>query len=57
MSYPTPTTAADDAAEAFYGQNEAAFMEQVRQMCGSDTRLLKVFQSTRETYQNTKRRN
>jgi hypothetical protein len=44
-------TAADDAAEAFYGQNEKNFMEQVRLICGADPRLVKVFQNTRETYQ------
>ncbi len=43
--------AADDAAEAFYGQNETNFMNQVNQICSSDPRLVKVFQNTRETYQ------
>lgn len=42
--------AADDAAEMFYGQSEANFMKQVRQMCAADPRLVKAFQRTRETY-------
>ena len=57
MSYPTHRTAAEDAAEAFYGQNEKTFLEQVSKMCGGDARLLKVFQSTRETYQKANRGN
>ena len=44
------TTAADDAAEAFYGQNETNFLKQVHQICSSDPRLLKAFQRTREIY-------
>lgn len=43
--------AADDAAEVFYGQSEANFMKQVRQICAADPRLVKAFQRTRETYQ------
>ncbi len=50
-------SAADDAAEAFYGQKEQAFMEQVRQMCGADPRLIKAFQMTRKTYQEKTRPN
>lgn len=53
----TRRTAADDAAEAFYGQSEQAFMEQVRQICSSDPRLLKVFKMTRDNYQKTVRPN
>lgn len=49
------TTAADDAAEAFYGQKEQVFMEQVSQICRADPRLIKVFQMTRETYQKATR--
>lgn len=43
-------TAADDAAETFYGQNETNFLEQVHQICASDPRLVKAFQHTREIY-------
>ncbi|MDX8354211.1 hypothetical protein [Cognatiyoonia sp. IB215182] len=53
----TRRTAADDAAEAFYGQNEQAFMEQVRQICSADPRLIKVFKMTRDTYQQATRPN
>lgn len=48
------TDAADEAAEVFYGQNEASFLKQVRQICASDPRLIKAFQQTRETYQDQK---
>lgn len=41
---------ADEAAEAFYGQNETNFMNQIRQICSSDPRLVNVFKRTRETY-------
>ena len=51
MSMRKRLNAADDAAEAFYGQNETNFMNQVNQICSSDPRLIKVFQNTRETYQ------
>lgn len=50
-------TAADDAAEAFYGQNEQAFLEQVHQICSTDPRLIKVFQMTRENYKKLARPN
>ena len=46
-------TAADAAADAFYGQNEKAFLEQVHQICSTDPRLLKAFKMARESYQNT----
>lgn len=46
-------TAADDAADAFYGQNEKAFLEQVHQICSTDPRLIKAFKMARESYQNT----
>lgn len=48
-------TAADDAAEAFFGQNEKAFMEQVQQICSADPRLIKVFKMTRESFQKSAR--
>jgi hypothetical protein len=51
MSFSKRANAADDAAEAFYGQNEKTFMEQVQQICGADPRLIKAFEMTRETYQ------
>lgn len=50
-------TAADDAAEAFFGQNEQAFLEQVREMCAADPRLVEIFQMTRDTYQQQTRSN
>lgn len=50
MSSAKRANAADDAAEAFYGQNETSFKKQLSQICASDPRLIKIFQRTRATY-------
>ena len=50
MSSVKRANAADDAAEAFYGQNETNFNKQLSQICASDPRLIKVFQRTRANY-------
>ena len=46
-----------DPAEAFYGQNEMKFEEQLRLMGATDPRLLKAFKRTRERYAEQKRAN
>ena len=39
-----------EAAQAFYGQDEAAFELVIGKLSESDPRLVKVFQQTRKTY-------
>ncbi|EAQ06540.1 MULTISPECIES: hypothetical protein [Yoonia] len=43
-------TAADRAAEAFYGQSDDAFAKQVQEICRNDERLMQVFRRTRAAY-------
>ncbi|WP_341368471.1 hypothetical protein [Yoonia sp. BS5-3] len=50
MSTRNRANAADDAAEAFYGQSDTSFVKQIGQICASDPRLLQVFMRTREFY-------
>jgi hypothetical protein len=39
-----------EAAQAFYGQDEAAFELMIGKLAENDPRLVKVFQQTRKTY-------
>lgn len=39
-----------DAAQAFYGQNDAAFAEMVAKLAASDPRLVAVFENTRRRF-------
>ena len=43
-------TAADRAAEAFYGQTDAAFAQQLQDICRNDERLIAAFQRTRAAF-------
>ncbi len=40
----------NDAAEAFYGQSEDAFAEQIKMLGASDPRLIRAFERTRQRY-------
>ena len=40
----------NDAAEAFYGQSEDAFAEQIKMLGASDPRLVRAFERTRQRY-------
>ncbi len=55
MTRQTQKAAPYDAAEAFYGQSELKFEEQLRLMGATDPRLLKAFKRTRERYAEQKR--
>ncbi len=54
MTIETKKTIADDAAEAFYGQSDHSFANQVADICRSDERLIAVFNRTRERYAEAK---
>ncbi len=41
----------NDAAEAFYGQSEEAFAEQIKMLGATDPRLVRAFERTRKRYQ------
>lgn len=43
-----------EAAQAFYGQDEASFTEMVAKLAQSDPRLIGVFKNTRQRYLNNK---
>ncbi len=44
----------NDAAEAFYGQSEEAFAEQIKMLGATDPRLVRAFERTRMRYQQQK---
>lgn len=44
--------ASDEAAHAFYGQSDAEFALQIKQMTAADPRLAKIFENTRKRYLN-----
>ncbi len=43
-----------EAAQAFYGQDEAAFSEMVSKLSSQDPRLLKVFQNVKRRFKEQK---
>lgn len=43
-------TEADRAARAFYDQPADLFAKQIAQICANDSRLVAIFERTRETY-------
>ena len=43
-------TEADRAAEAFYGQSDDAFAQQVQEICRNDERLIAAFRRTRAAF-------
>ncbi len=43
-------TEADRAAEAFYGQSDDAFAQQLQDICRNDERLIAAFQRTRAAF-------
>ena len=43
-------TAADRAAEAFYGQTNSEFTAQIAQICGNDPKLMQAFERTRDRF-------
>lgn len=45
-----PTTEADRAAKAFYGQTDRAFAAQIAQICGNDPKLMQAFERTRDRF-------
>ena len=55
MTRQTQKAAPYDAAEAFYGQSEMKFEEQLRLMGATDPRLIKAFKRTRERFAEQKR--
>jgi hypothetical protein len=48
------TNESDRAAEAFYGQSESAFAQQIAEICGNDPRLITAFERTRDRYLKSK---
>lgn len=44
--------ASDEAAKAFYGQNDADFADQITKIASADPRLIKIFENTRKRYLN-----
>lgn len=40
----------DEAAQAFFGQNDKAFSEMLEKLTANDPRLTEVFQRTRKRY-------
>ncbi|WP_159086892.1 hypothetical protein [Loktanella sp. Alg231-35] len=43
-----------EAAQAFYGQDDAAFSEMVSKLASQDPRLLKVFQTVKRRFNDPK---
>ena len=44
-----------EAAQAFFGQDEAAFTEMLSKLTANDPRLVAVFQKTRERFLETQK--